>query len=102
MDYIKTPNDKKKLLRVCRYLDAKNTHMLSMATFLSQLSKYGIILSEKDSEFFQEKFMLPNGKVIYENAIDDLSASLKEKTPEIQPKLSEDDKNNTIQEAHSG
>lgn len=76
MNYIKSEDQKKKLLKVCKYLDSKNEHMLGMAIFLSQLSKQGIILSEKDSDYFQEKFMLPNGKIAYENAINDLSASL--------------------------
>jgi len=72
MNYIKSQSDKKKLHKMCRDLDTKSTHMLPLATFLTQLSKIGVVLDDKDWEYFQDKFLLKNGKVTYQEAIADL------------------------------
>ena len=88
MDYIQSEESYRKLLKSCKEADSKNNHMIEMPTFLLLLSQVDVIMSDQDFEYFKNKYLLKNGKIIYEEAIKDLSISLDLKKLSKKPKES--------------
>ena len=77
MDYIQTEEIYRRLLKLCKEADTKNIHMLEFPVFLTLLSKVDVVMEDSDHEYFQNKFLLKNGKIVYEEAIKDLSIGVK-------------------------
>lgn len=76
MDYIQNADDRKKLLKSWKELDPKNTRMLTVPEFIALLEKINVELRNEDSELLQSKFVMKNGKIVYENAIKELSSGI--------------------------